>query len=571
MKNFFRQLISASLVLTIVFCTVFTSGFPMEVSAAAAVGTPKVDKAYGSTVNSITLSWGRTSGADGYRIYRKEPTGYKKLATIHNASVTSYTDTKVTSGSSYAYKVKAFSKRSGKTEWGKASSAKYAAAKPQKVAYTGYSYSLSAVRLKWKAQNASGYQIYQKVSDKWVKLAEVSGGSSDNYRISGLQSGTEYTFKMRAYTKTADGGRVYGTCKGIDTATKSADPAENRLLHMTLHEKVCQLFMPAPESLTGSYSSVTQSGTAMKNALNKYPVGGIIYFAPNLVTRSQTTTMISNAQKYSKSSCGAGLLIAVDEEGGSVARCADKLGTHRFNNMAYYGAAGDTSVVKNIGRTIGEDISQFGFNVDFAPVADVDLNPGNELGERIFSSNPQVVAEMTAAFTDGIQDTGVSATLKHFPGLGAASGNTHYDGSVYITRTINQLRSNEFKAFKGGIDEGADFVMVGHQKVSCAGDNMPADLSKTVITGWLRGELGFNGLVVTDSQSMATITNNYSSGEAALASINAGADVILMPNNLPNAVSTVESAVKNGALSEERIDESVMRILRLKAEKGLIK
>ena len=174
-----------------------------------------------------------------------------------------------------------------------------------------------------------------------------------------------------------------------------------------------------------------------------------------------------------------------------------------------------------------------------------------------------------AAYVEGLHSAGICSTLKHFPGLGACSGNTHYV-SVIIDRTLSDLRKTEFPAFCGGINAGSDFVMVGHQITTGSGDELPGDLSKVVVTDWLRNELGFNGLITTDSHSMGAIINHYTSSDAAVMALEAGVDVILMPYELTDAVSGVEKAVSSGRLSEERMDRSVLSILEKKDYYGLI-
>ena len=358
-----------------------------------------------------------------------------------------------------------------------------------------------------------------------------------------------------------------------ETEAVSGDPVvEQALADMTLEEKIYQLFIVSPESLVDNAAScVTESGNMTKAALESKPVGGIIYFSQNLQSRQQTMDMIANAQHYAKSAHKLGLWIAVDEEGGKVARVADKLGTTAYEPMAVYGKQGDTGKVREMGADIASDIAEYGFNLDFAPVADVNLNSGNELGDRIFSDDPTVVSKMTAAMVEGLQESGkVSATLKHFPGLGAEGGNTHYDATAYIDRTKEQLVKDEFTAFRGGIEAGADFVMVGHQIMTCAGDDLPSDLSKVVVTDWLRGDLGYEGIIVTDSQSMNTVSGTYSSGDAAKKSILAGVDIVLIPKDLNAAYQGVYDAVESGEIPESRIDESVRRILTAKARHGLI-
>lgn len=343
------------------------------------------------------------------------------------------------------------------------------------------------------------------------------------------------------------------------------------LSEMTLEEKVCQMFIVTPEMLTGYTGSVTEMGTLSQKSFDQYPVGGLIYFAENLEDSPQTLEMLSGMQSYAQESSGVGVFLSVDEEGGTVARVADQLGTTKLHDMAYYGERSDPDEAYAIGCTIGSDLRKFGFNLDFAPVADVALHADNELGDRIFSSDADIVGDMVAGVVSGLQGTGVSATLKHFPGLGAGDGNTHYDDFVLIDRSLSELSSEEFVAFQAGIDAGADFVMVGHQITTAAGDQLPSDLSYTVVTTWLKETLEFTGIVITDAQNMASITENYSPASAAVQAVSAGVDMILMPLDLSNAVSGICEAVEAGTITEERINESVRKILTQKSEMGLLK
>lgn len=360
-----------------------------------------------------------------------------------------------------------------------------------------------------------------------------------------------------------------GTAQEGDQQTEETSVCTEILASMTLEEKVWQLFMVTPEQLTG-VDCATIAGIRTESALRNFPVGGIIYFAQNLEDVEQTRSLLSGTQNFSKEISGIGLFLAVDEEGGTVARAAKSLGTTKFEDMAHYGAKNDAQEAYGIGKTIGTDIGSLGFNVDFAPVADVDLCDGNELGDRIFSDDPQIVANMVSAVVKGLQETGVSATLKHFPGLGAEDGNSHDDDKVIIDRTPEQLKNAEFVPFSAGIDAGADFVMVGHQIMTFDESGLPSDLSRTIVTDYLRGELGFDGIAVTDSHVMNTISGTYSSAEAAILALEAGMDMILMPQSVSEAVAGVCSAVESGRLTESRIDESVTRILREKEEKGLL-
>lgn len=333
---------------------------------------------------------------------------------------------------------------------------------------------------------------------------------------------------------------------------------------MSLKERVYQLFFVNPEQVTGTNRTVV---TAVD--LSNKPVGGIICMGENLTSVSQTKNMLSGTQQSALNS-GVGVFLAVDEEGGRVARCALKLGTTAFEGMAVYGERNDAREAFNIGKTIGADITALGFNVDFAPVADVDISPTNELGDRIFSDDPEVVANMVSNVVSGLRSSGAAATLKHFPGLGAEDGNTHTATSIIIDRTYEQLRSEEFVPFRSGIAAGAEFVMVGHQKVSAFGDDLPADLSYKAVTEMLRGELDFDGIAITDAQRMNTIAGVYGAGTAAVMSVKAGIDMILSPSDLDAAFNAVYNAVLSGEISEERINESVTRILTLKQKMGLL-
>lgn len=340
------------------------------------------------------------------------------------------------------------------------------------------------------------------------------------------------------------------------------------LNQMTLEQKVYQMFIVTPEMLTG-VSNVTAAGSQTQQSIYHQPVGGLVYFSNNLVSGSQTANMLSATQQYAMDT-GVGVFLAVDEEGGAVARCAKKLGTTALSPMATYGEHNNWNEAYQVGQILGNDIRQFGFNVDFAPVADVNLNSGNELGNRIFSDNPDVVANMVSAVVQGLQDTGTAAALKHFPGLGAENGNAHYDSRIIIDRSLDDLRNVEFIPFRSGIHAGVDFVMVSHQIITGAGDNLPSCLSPVICTDLLRNELGFNGIIITDSFQMNTISGSYSAGDAAVMAINAGVDVILMPTNLTASVQAVENAVLNGSISEERINQSVYRILLEKEKLNLL-
>lgn len=339
---------------------------------------------------------------------------------------------------------------------------------------------------------------------------------------------------------------------------------DETLAGMTLHEKVCQMMFVTPEELTGE-DGVTVAGDATRQALENYPVGGIVYFAKNLESQDQVKEMIDNSQNYSS----IGLFVATDEEGGVVNRLMDTVGTTYIGSMYYYKDDGDETAYENA-YTIANDMSALGFNLDFAPVADVWSNPDNTvIGERAYSDDYAQAAELVGNAVKGFNDGGVMCTLKHFPGHGDTAEDSHYS-SAYVHRTKEEIMADEMQPFRSGIEAGAEFVMVGHLIVPDI-DEVPATLSYKIATGILRDELKFEGVVITDSFEMESIADNYSVDDAVVMSVKAGMDMILQPKDMASAVNSIEQAVADGELSEDRIDESVRRILTLKESRGLLK
>ena len=328
--------------------------------------------------------------------------------------------------------------------------------------------------------------------------------------------------------------------------------------------------MVTPEALTG-VGTVTQAGTATQEAVNAYPVGGVIYFSQNLQDPDQTRTMLENTQRYAMERTGIPIFLSVDEEGGQVARVGSNpaFGVEKIGNMSDVGSRGDTQEAYEIGSTIGTYLSDLGFNMDAAPDTDVLTNPENQVVKyRSFGSDPELVARMAAAELKGLNDQGIIGMYKHFPGHGGTTADSH-EGYAYVDDTQEELKSGAFIPFQDGIDNGIQVIMVSH--ISCpnvTGDNTPATLSEMMITDILRGEMGFDGMVITDALNMGAITAQYSSSEAAVAALNAGADMLLMPEDFQSAYKGVLSAVESGTVSEARIDESVRRILEVKVSLG---
>ena len=344
---------------------------------------------------------------------------------------------------------------------------------------------------------------------------------------------------------------------------KTEELIEEYLSNMPLEDKMSQLFFVQPEALTGVDTAV-QASDMTKEALQEYAVGGIVMFSKNIQDRDQICAMLANLQAYSKYP----LFLGVDEEGGSlVARVANSgtISVPTFPNMMEIGNTGNPEEAYEVGRTIGTYLKDLGFNLDFAPIADVLVNPENQvIGERAFGSDAELVAKMVKRVVEGLQEQEVSAVLKHFPGHGGTEADSH-EVTAILNRTLEELRSEEFLPFQSGIEAGADMIMVGHISVpEVTGDDTPATLSETVITDLLRNELGFDGIIITDSMSMGAIVDHYGPGEAAVQVIRAGGDMILMPQDFVEARQAVLDAVYQQEITEERINESLRRIYRIK-------
>ncbi len=368
-----------------------------------------------------------------------------------------------------------------------------------------------------------------------------------------------------------------------EPAEPELSPAEQKLSTMTLEQKVAQLFIVTPETLedpaaagaqaTGAADDpsqevqpVTSVDDDIRQNLQKYPVGGVILFAQNIVDPSQTTTLTQELQDAAQGVPGQiPLFICVDEEGGIVCRLAnnEKFGLPTYESAGAVGASGNAEDAHAMGSTIGSYLKTYGFTVDFAPDADVNTNPDNPvIGTRAFSSDPNVAASMAGAFAQGLRENGVIATFKHFPGHGNTDQDSHSTLAT-TNSTLDELTACEFLPFGQATDE--DWVMVGHIAApQVTDDDTPASMSPQLVTDILRGQLGFDGIVVTDALNMGAIVENYGAGECAVQALQAGCDVLLMPVDFEKAYNAVLAAAQDGTLSEDRIDESVLKILEAK-------
>lgn len=342
--------------------------------------------------------------------------------------------------------------------------------------------------------------------------------------------------------------------------------AAEKAAALTLEQKVAQLFVVTPEAIT-EVGTATQAGEATKEALAAYPVGGLVYFKKNLLSADQTREMIANSQTYAQDACGLPLLVGVDEEGGTVSRIGGNPGfaIPNVGNMADVGATNDPTQAQAVAQTIGGYLCDLGFNLNFAPDSDICGNPATDvMALRSFGTDPALVSDMVSAQVKGFANAGVLCCAKHFPGIGGMTGDSH-EGAIVSDKTLDELRIGELAPFEAAIEADVPMVMVGHLTAPNAfGNDVPASLNPAAVTDLLRGELGFQGLVITDSLSMGAVGDFCTPDQAGVMALLAGADLVLMPEDFASAYRGVLDAVCAGTLSEDRIDQSVMRIVKAK-------
>ena len=376
-------------------------------------------------------------------------------------------------------------------------------------------------------------------------------------------------------------GLVSCTNDDDPVAPTPVDEVEAQLQKMTLREKVGQMFYVRPECLDTTIHFNLPSGidesaddireiklqavnATMKGVNEKYPVGGIILYAHNIKDEAQLAGFIPEIRALKGSP-----LLCIDEEGGRVARIAnnDNFNEKKYESMGAIGATGDPQNAYECGNTIGTYLRRYGFDIDFAPVADVNTNPENiVIGQRAFSDDPAVAAPMVTNYLQGLKDAGVTGCIKHFPGHGDTKSDTHY-GYAQSMKTWDEMLGCEMTTFKAGIAWGCQLIMTAHIAApNVTGSDVPSTMSPVILQDKLRGELGYQNIIITDAMEMGAITQQYNCAEATVGCIQAGVDIVLGPQNFVQAFDAVIAAVKDGTITEERINQSVRRILKLKSK-----
>lgn len=328
---------------------------------------------------------------------------------------------------------------------------------------------------------------------------------------------------------------------------------------MPLEDKVAGLFIISPELLTG-VDRATKAGDGTKEALSKYPVGGLIYSSKNMLDPDQFKEMVNNTKLFSNYP----LFLGTIEEGGGNSSFYVAEFIQRLNDPKQIAMTGDANVAHNTGSEIGTYMSEYGLNINLGPVADVVVGDNTVLGNRSFGSDSVVVSTYVAAMVEGLKEHQITPCLKQFPGIGSASQNPNA-GIATTERTAEDFRANEFVVYQSQINEGISMIMVSNLSVPSLDESgVPCSLSNKVVTDILRNELAYDGVIVSDALNVPSITEYYTSEEAAIGALKAGCDMIYMPENFEAAYNGVLQAVKDGVISEERINDALRRIYRIK-------
>lgn len=365
------------------------------------------------------------------------------------------------------------------------------------------------------------------------------------------------------------------SCSENDSSGGSSPESEveEMLRKMTLREKVGQLFFVRPEALDPDIHwenpptdlaplKLQEVNEKMKQQNKSYPVGGIILYDWNINDEAQLAKFLPQLKALNGKP-----LICIDEEGGRVARLANNPNFHvkKYESMAAIGATGNPANAYECGNTIGTYLKKYGFDIDFAPVADVNTNPDNIIiGKRAFSDDPAVAAPMVVNYLQGLKDAGIVGCIKHFPGHGDVKTDTHY-GYAQTQKTWAEMLSCEMVTFRAGINWGCQLVMTAHIGApKVIGSDIPSTMSLVMLQNKLRGELGYRNIIVTDALEMGAITKQYTNVDAVLGCLQAGVDIVLCPKEYAEVFDAVVKAVENGTISETRLNDSVRRILMLK-------
>lgn len=339
------------------------------------------------------------------------------------------------------------------------------------------------------------------------------------------------------------------------------DPAAELLAQLSTDEKIGQLVLVGMEG--------TKPDDVTRMLIEEYHVGGFIFYKDNIQDAKQALDLI-NGLKTANQNEPVPLFLSVDEEGGRVSRMPREL--EKLPTARKIGNTGSEELAGQIGGIIGRELSGFGLNLDFAPVLDANSNPDNPvIGDRAFGTKPEIVSRMGIAAMKGIREQGVIPVVKHFPGHGDTSVDSHL-GLPVVEHDLTRLRKLELVPFKQAIQEGADVVMIAHLLMPKLDPEHPASFSKAVIDDLLRQELGYEGTVISDDMTMGAIVEHYDIGDAAVQFVQAGGNIVLVGHDEEKekqVIQALRDAVSSGTLSAETLDERVYNVLKLKQKYNL--
>lgn len=349
--------------------------------------------------------------------------------------------------------------------------------------------------------------------------------------------------------------------KPANTSEKPVQQSDNikeQINSMSLDEKIGQLVIVGLDGY--------EADEHARQMIEEYRVGGFILFTSNIQNSNQMLELLNSLKNINRAN-KVPLFLSVDEEGGRVSRLPDEFLKTPSNQII--GKLNNSSVSHQVGSIIGEELKSFGMNMDFAPVLDINSNPKNPIiGDRAFGTGPNLVSKLGVQTMKGLQSQNIIPVVKHFPGHGDTSTDSHV-GLPKVDNDLKRLRNFELKPFARAIENGAEAVMVAHILLPEIDPDNPASFSKTIINDVLRLEMNYDGVVITDDFTMGAIVKNYNIGQAAVKSILAGGDIVLVCHDFEKqkaVISALKDAAQSGQLPMDRIDRSVIRILRLKQE-----
>lgn len=400
----------------------------------------------------------------------------------------------------------------------------------------------------YRIQDINAYQneipmyIQKLQSDGWKVIETKHLDNKDMYMI--------VKDEKKVVLEIKENSLIIGVLKDLEKDKYIKD----KIKKMTLDEKIGQMI------IAGFNGKVLNE--EVDYVLKEMKVGGIILFSRNIETSNQLKKLISDIKNSNKNEP---LFISIDEEGGRVSRLPSDV--TKFESSREIGDRGNVSYAYENGKKLGETLKEHSINMDFAPVLDIHSNPKNTvIGDRAFGTDEKIVSSMGIATMKGLKEKGAIPVVKHFPGHGDTQVDSHF-GLPIVRKSLKDLEKFELVPFKEAIDKGCDAVMVSHIVMEKIDSENPATLSKKVINDLLRDKMNFSGLVITDDMNMKAISDSISIEKASVKSINAGSDIILIGSGINTTKAVIEEiklAVENNEIKEERIDESVYRILSLK-------